>query len=84
MTDEAGRYQQETIRGDTGAVIGRHRVRIRTRQEEMDANDRVKVARKEEVPPRYNVRTELFIDVPSGGSDGANFDLTSETRKRRR
>ena len=76
-TNEEGRFQLETIRGDNGAVVGDHKVAITTRQEEETANGGVRVVRKEEVPDIYNSNTTLTFTVPSGGTTDANFELTT-------
>jgi hypothetical protein len=74
--DAAGRYTLETVIGDhRGAAVGRHRVSISLSQPNPQNPDR---AATERIPTRYNVNSELTFDVPSGGSDKADFALTSK------
>jgi hypothetical protein len=83
ITDSEGRYELETIKQNRGAVVGTHVVRIGTRQTRLDPNnlDRLEVLAKEVVPMRYNTSTRLTFEVPSGGTEEANFDLSGKGRK---
>ena len=82
ITDTDGRYTLKLIGKETkGAVIGKHKVRIENYTEPGDSSDdRPKKRPKAAVPiPRkYNqLEAKLEFDVPSGGTDKADFDLTS-------
>lgn len=72
-TDAQGRYTLRTVSGDKpGAVVGKHKVTIS--QSIPDPNNAEGIA-KELIPARYNAKSDLTFDVPSGGTDKANFDL---------
>jgi hypothetical protein len=76
FTDSDGRYLLKLIGQDNeGAVVTKHKVRITLTRREDSADDRPK--RYKEIPARYNGKTKLEFDVPAGGTDSANFDLTS-------
>jgi len=77
-TDSAGRYELMTIKREPGAVVSSHRVKIQT-QLSKDASDgsRKIVVRKEMLPTRYHSESELTFEVPLGGTDQANFELTT-------
>jgi hypothetical protein len=78
QTDADGRFTLSVDGEHPGAVVGKHRVFISTRDsgaaDQPDAGINVT---KELVPDRYNQETTLTHDVPPGGSTTANFDLTS-------
>ena len=65
----------------SGAVVGKCRVYITTLiSESTDADRDVSGPGKrprDKVPEKYNQKTELVFDVPTGGTDQANFDLKS-------
>lgn len=76
-TDTAGHFELNTIQDETGAVVGRHRVRIYSYSPEspsVEDTDSGPVV--ERVPQRYNYRSTLTYTVPEEGTDQANFDLT--------
>lgn len=77
VTDDNGRYVLATVDKQAGAVIGKHRVAIGTSQHSPDRT-KMEVIREEEVPARYNTESQLTFDVPTGGSDAADFELRSE------
>jgi len=77
ITDNDGRYTLKLVHGDTpGAVIGKHRVAITPRNTDDDVDRRGKGA-VTGVPAKYNLNTELSFDVLPGGTDKADFPLTS-------
>ena len=80
-TDEKGEYSLETIKGHKGALVGKHKVYISLHKVQPGSGDervpRGGWPKKDLVPIRYNEKSELTIDVPSGGTDKANFDLKS-------
>lgn len=97
LTDENGRYSLTTDDGHTGAVIGKHRIRIRTKVDDpmavvdpsVGSPDDVgaKAGKKVEVEP---IPSEWFDDfstkeyvVPPEGTDKANFDIVSAPKKKK-
>ena len=40
----------------------------------------VVVTQEEILPPRYHAATELEFQVPAGGTDAANFELSTKQR----
>ena len=75
-TDENGYYQMEYARDSVGASIGENEVRITSSGASADENGDLSF-KKEQVPARYNLKTELVFKVESG-SNTADFSLTSE------
>jgi hypothetical protein len=81
ITDSDGRFTLKMVEDDrTGAVVGKHRVEIASRQQADDTTDSVQKAGRPKavVPPKFNRESKLTFDVPSGGTTEANFDLTSK------
>jgi hypothetical protein len=86
-TDSDGRFTLKVSSqqwSGNGAVVGRHRVSIGTilpgeGQVATDASvgteDGAPLAGKELIPPKYNQNSELYFEVPKGGTDQADFDL---------
>jgi len=75
-TDANGHYSLRLIatKERTGAVVGKHKVSIT-----LELKDQSDVSReKQPIPARYNAKSTLEIDVPSGGKDDANFSLDSK------
>jgi hypothetical protein len=73
-TDADGRYTLALIGQDgKGAMIGKHKVRIALMSELDTADDRPE--KLKQLPLHYNGQTKLEFDVPSGGTDAANFEL---------
>jgi hypothetical protein len=80
-TDQDGQFSLELMSGDTkGALVGKHKVSITAYEgdDKIPSSGPDMVFRKLLVPERYNGRTELTFDVPSGGSTSANFDLVRD------
>ena len=76
-TDEHGRYSLSVIQGrKSGAVVGRCRVRVRVSQAIAPNADPQTLRSQRQLPARYNEQSELIFEVPAGGTDTANFDLT--------
>ena len=77
-TDAQGNYALKTIHNEPGAVVGHHRVAIISNpyreapRSDKDANPFV-----EPIPKRYNLLSELSIEVPQEGLNSADFDLTA-------
>jgi hypothetical protein len=93
-TDENGRFVLMYDDGRKGAIVGRHRVRIMTRgndvivvdpetgsEDEAPANQVI-----DPIPAEWNALSTKEFEVPPGGTDQANFDITSrpaaKSRKR--
>jgi hypothetical protein len=75
-TDAQGRYTLKTVNGDrAGAAIGKHKVTIS--QAKADPTNPEGIA-KDIVPAKYNTKSDLTFDVPSGGTDNADFALKSK------
>lgn len=82
VTDANGVFTLKSIKGDDGAVVGKHKVLISTAAFPKNAantsDDSGSSTAKEKVPARYNIQTTLEIEVPAGGTDKADFlDLKS-------
>jgi hypothetical protein len=82
-TDASGRYSLRVVMDDkTGAVIGKHRVSISTVTEEDPSYDpppgRFKRPLRDRLPARYNAKSQLEFEVTRGGTDKADFSLTSK------
>lgn len=86
MTDAEGRYELSTQdeEGRSGAVVGRHRVIVSTKQARLDPNvmDREIIDVPESIPWKYThyKKTPLTFDVPSDGAKDADFLLESSQR----
>lgn len=79
--DDDGHYELKSVEGTFGAVVGSHRVRIygpKLQRSSADDSGGTRGQMAEIVPQKYNLRTELTFDVPGGGTDQANFDLTTK------
>ena len=80
-TDAGGSFSLKVVGSEkNGAMVGKHQVRISAFEgaETKSSDDNPKPL-KDKVPVRYNSQSELSIDVPSGGTDAANFDLKSQS-----
>src|SRR5262249_1109558 len=80
VTDPDGRFTRRLVEsGESGAFVGKHRVEITTRTEANNETDtRVKPPDpKTAIPAKYNRNSDLTFDVPAGGTDKADFTLTS-------
>jgi hypothetical protein len=91
-TDENGRF---VLMGDNdvdGAVVGKHLVRIMTRGNDVvgqspegGSPDETPLKREvDPIPPEWNALSKKHFDVPSGGTDQANFDIVSRPGKAKR
>jgi hypothetical protein len=84
ITDSQGRFVLATLLGGRpGAVVGPFRVRIRTVVREPAAGNQfldpppVKGTQPvRHLPLRYNDKTELAFEVPTEGTNSANFELS--------
>jgi hypothetical protein len=78
QTDAEGRFTLRVSPEEAGAVVGKNRVFITTLQEgKSDQPDAGVKAPRDRVPRKYNQETTLVFEVPAGGTDQANFALTS-------
>jgi hypothetical protein len=69
-TNADGRYQLAYKRGQPGALVGEHTVRINVSSE--------LVAKPPAIPARYDAESELRAEVKSGEENVFNFDLKSD------
>lgn len=78
--DDQGRYQLATVRGDDGAVVGLHSVRISSvgPPPQTSGDTTIGPPPKEAFPLQYNLDSTLTFDVPAGGTTAADFNLTTE------
>lgn len=81
QTDAEGKYTLRVVTtGQDGAHVGKHRVEIsafgKTRETDSGGDQR-QAPQRNLVPARYNDKTTLEFDVPSGGTREANFALQS-------
>jgi hypothetical protein len=72
-TDDEGYYELTYSRSQSGAMVGKHTVRITTY---VEADDEGNGAVEEKVPAKYNAKSELTKDVAAGDQD-IDFDLKS-------
>jgi hypothetical protein len=79
-TNDNGEFTLRVGPHQQGALVGKHRVAITGRDPRGEDSD-VRGARGggavNTIPSRYNDQSELTFEVPSGGTDQANFDLKS-------
>lgn len=73
-TDENGNYTLLYLDGVEGAMLGSHKVVIRTEQPGEDGQPPLV---KEKLPPKYHNRSELTAEVVAGGNT-IDFPLTSK------
>lgn len=76
-TDDEGRFTLISLQQEEGAVVGKHRVWIRTLRAEQGPNGEMRIVAPERLPARYHDQTELIFETPAAGTDQANFELTS-------
>jgi hypothetical protein len=91
ITDENGRYELKTDEGQSGAAVGKHRVRIVTKYEggtidpqvgspdRVDPRERNRIHR-EPIPAEWHSNSNVEFEVPPGGTDHADFDIQSKAR----
>jgi hypothetical protein len=77
VTDADGRYTLRLVgTGDKGAVVGKHKVKITPMAQASDSDDdRPKPLTR--IPKQLKRDTPLEFEVPVGGTDSADFQLTS-------
>jgi hypothetical protein len=72
-----------------GAVIGKHLVRIMTRGNDVigqspeggTPDDAPTNKLVDPIPPEWNALSKVEFDVPSGGTEKANFDIKTKKGK---
>lgn len=82
-TDDDGRYQLQTFKKESGAVVGTHTVRISTFQskfKDLKNSDDIEIVSVEHVPWHYNRNTQLTFEVPADGTSEADFKLTADSK----
>jgi hypothetical protein len=72
VTNANGEYKLRFSASMMGAVVGEHKVEIRTAPKEVDPESKEKII--ERLPGKYNNKTELNATLKSG-SQTVNFDL---------
>ena len=87
-TDENGRFVLMCDGKVNGAVVGKHRVRVTTRatptveSPKGGTPDDAPVQRTSDpIGPEWNLNSTVEFVVPPGGTDKANFDITSRKRR---
>lgn len=97
LTDANGRYSLLVDDGTTGAVVGKHKVRIQTKRDDPAAFFDPNVGSADNAPtPKKGGRVDPIpaewysdkggkdFDVPPGGTDQANFDIPSVTAEKKK
>ncbi|HEX5272747.1 MAG TPA: hypothetical protein VFW33_19755 [Gemmataceae bacterium] len=81
-TNEKGEYTLTGDKGQKGALVGKHRVVITClRQQAGDGDARPPRGGwplADKVPARYNSSSHETFEVPAGGTDKADFNLSSK------
>ena len=94
VTDGDGKFTLRYDGGSPGAVVGKHMVRITTRQEiddkasyekykdtgtpDGELNPTVKGLRAEVIPREWNADGGKEFEVPPGGTTSANFEIVTK------
>ena len=78
-TNDKGEYTLTSDTGRTGALVGKHRVSVSLMNPGTgESDDRRRPGQLvNQVPVRYNGKTELTYEVPAGGTGKADFTLKS-------
>ncbi len=84
VTDADGRYTLTYDGERPGALVGKHRVRIFTQQggggEEGGKGKAVRPQRfAEPIPIEWHEKSMKTFEVPTGGTDAANFDILTKS-----
>jgi hypothetical protein len=80
-TDDNGDFRLETTTGQSGALVGPHRVSISLIEATGSTGDERHPPRggpplTEKISADFNSDSKVTFDVPSGGTNSANFDVT--------
>ncbi|WP_222434821.1 peptidase associated/transthyretin-like domain-containing protein [Blastopirellula retiformator] len=83
VTDADGNYTLQFRAGASGALVGKHSVRIRSQRSASggEGSEAAVAARSETVPSEYNDDTNLSAEVKSG-SNTFDFNLEGKRSKR--
>jgi hypothetical protein len=80
-TNDQGEFTLKSSTGMAGALIGKHQVSISALDPKVGAHDtrppRGGWPKADKVPARYNTKSELTWDIPRGGTNKADFELTA-------
>lgn len=83
-TDDSGRFVLFSDENN-GAVVGKHLVRITTRHSELPSETGIGSAdgaappqRREPIPPEWNAESQKQFEVPPGGTDKADFEISTK------
>lgn len=76
VTDGEGKYELNYLQQVKGAVIGKHKVIIKTLGEEDDSDPDAPVV-EEKIPAKYNTKSTLTAEVEAGENE-IDFQLISE------
>jgi hypothetical protein len=82
-TDADGHYSlRVVVDNKAGAVVGKHRVSISSVKEDDPSYDpppgKLPPKARDPIPTKYNAKSQLTFEVPPGGSDKADFNLTTK------
>lgn len=76
VTDDEGTYTLVYDRSESGAVLGKHRVEIRTGGETLDEDGNVVSETVEILPSKYHAQSTLSADVAEEANE-IDFPLVS-------
>jgi hypothetical protein len=77
-TNEKGEFSLRVVGTDaTGAVVGKHQVRISKFTREFNPRDDRERPPPDIIPAKYNLDSKIEFEVPRGGTKVANFELTT-------
>jgi hypothetical protein len=79
FTDKDGRYELGYKRGTTGALPGWHTVSIEMDTEIVGPNGK-QIKRRQLIPRRYYIQSELRREVKADEQNEIDFELTSEAK----
>ena len=74
--NQNGHYVLGYKRGQPGALIGRHTIRIEPGAHDDPENE----SKPRALPPRYNTASELREDVKAGEDNVIHFELTTDVK----
>lgn len=80
LCDDMGHFELNTVRGESGAVVGPHAVQVSATgppKAPSSSDTDSGPPPKEWFPPQFNSNSTLTFDVPAEGTTAANFELTS-------
>jgi hypothetical protein len=81
-TNANGEFVLTTVQGVNGAVVGKHRVGFSRLEADVGSHDtrppRGGWPQKNAIPDKYNTNSKEEFTVPDGGTDKADFNLSSK------